>query len=223
VVTDCLFGGGVTITTSGSGATYRFSEFRGQVTHAGSGTLTIEYSDFGPTSGCQKYDNSLTGGNYAVRYSRFNEHVSEGPRVASSNIVIEENFIGPMCSSPGDHADGIQGYGGGTNVLIRHNTIDQRSAAEVTAPIFFADNSQSARVEDNLVAGGGYSLRLHDDFSTDRGPWTLLRNRIVNRAWSYGPMNNVGTSFTASTCADNRLVDIDSSYNITSTGSVANC
>jgi PKD domain len=223
VLTDCSFGGGTTITTTGSGATYRFSEFHGQVTHKGSGTLTVEYSDFGPTSGCQDYDNSFTGSNYTVRNSRFNQNVSEGPRDSGSNIVIEDNFIGPMCSKPGDHADGVQGYYGGTNVLIRHNTIDERTANDVTSPIFIADSSQSARVEDNLVAGGGYSLRLHDDFSPDHGPWTLIGNRIVDGAWSFGPMDNTGTSFTSQTCSDNRIVTIDGGYNVKSVGSVAGC
>ena len=102
--------------------------------------------------------------------------------------------------------------------MVRHNTIDIRPAQYVTSAIFFAAASQSAKVEDNLVMGGGYTIRLHDDFSPDRGPWTLLRNRIVDGAWSYGPMTNTGTSFTASTCSDNRLVTIDSSYKVTSVG-----
>ena len=58
--------------------------------------------------------------------------MSEGPRVAGSNILIEDNLIGSMCSNSGDHADGIQGYGGGTNIVIRHNTIDLRTAKDVT-------------------------------------------------------------------------------------------
>lgn len=223
VLTDCLFTGIVDITTTGSGATYRYSKFVGQIRHFGTGTLTVEYSTLGPDSGCNNDDNAFTGSNYTLRFSRVNSHVHEGPRVAGSNILIEENFIGPLCSNPGDHADGIQGFGGGTNVMIRHNTIDERTAADVTSPIFFADSSESAQVEDNLVAGGGYSLRLHDDFTPDHGPWTLLRNRIVDNAWSFGPMNNAGTSFTAATCSDNRLVDIDSSYNITRLGSVVDC
>ncbi len=213
----------MTITTTGSGATYRFSRFQEQVVHKGSGTLTVEYSDLGPSSGCQTYDDSFLGSDYTVRYSRFTSHVSEGPRVSGSNILIEENFIGPMCANPGDHADGIQGYAGGTNVLIRHNTIDIRPAQYVTSAIFIADSSQSARVEDNLAMGGGFTIRLHDDFTPDHGPWTLLRNRIVDGAWTGGPMVNTGTSFTASTCSDNRLVTIDSSYNITSVGALVRC
>ena len=128
-----------------------------------------------------------------------------------------------MCSNSGDHADGIQGYGGGTNIVIRHNTIDLRTAKDVTSPIFFADGSQSADVQNNLVAGGGFSLRLHDDFTPDHGPWVLKGNRIVNGAWSFGAMDNTGTTFTASTCSDNRLVSIDAGYNVTSVGAVVNC
>jgi hypothetical protein len=207
----------------GRRATYRASEFRGQVTHAGAGTLTAEHSTFGPVSGCSSYDNSFTGGNYTVRYSRFNSHVSEGPRDAGNNILVEENFIGPVCSSPGDHADGIQGYYGGTNVVIRHNTIDMRTAAYVTSPIFIADSSESADVRENLVMGGGYSIRLHDDFTPDHGPWVLIGNRIVDQSFSYGAMDDSGTLFTSVTCFDNRLVTIDGAYNIQTIGEDVRC
>lgn len=222
-LSNCLYSGNVTITTTGSGATIRYSRFTGQVTHAGSGTLIVEYSTHGPTSGCQTYDNSLAGSNYESRYSRFNTSVSEGPRVAGSNIYIHDNFVGPMCSNPGDHADGVQGFGGGTNIRVYHNTFDLRTASDVNAAIFFADASEEADVRDNLVMGGTYVIKLNDDFTPDHGPWILIGNRIVNGAWQFGPMANIGTSFTGSTCSDNRLVTIDSSYNITSLGSTVSC
>jgi hypothetical protein len=223
VVTDCLFTSGTTITTTGAGATYRYSDFRSPVFHNGTGTLTYEYSNFGLTSGCSTYDAILVGDNYTVRYSRFTSHIDEGPRDSGNNILIEENFIGPICSNPGDHADGIQGYFGGTNVVIRHNTIDMRGAADVTSAIFIADNSESADVRYNLVMAGGYSIRLHDDFTPDHGPWVLIGNRILDGAWGAGPMNNSGTTFTADTCSDNRLVNIDADYNITAVGAVTGC
>jgi hypothetical protein len=31
--------------------------------------------------------------------------------------------------------------------------------------------------------GGGYTIRLHDDFTPDHGPWMLIGNRIVNNSW----------------------------------------
>lgn len=223
VLEDCLFPGGSTITTTGAGATYRYSRFKGQLTKAGTGTLTVEYSTFGPDSGCQNYDNSFTGSNYTVRYSRFNDHVSEGPRDAGNNILIEENFIGPMCSNPGDHADGIQGFGGGTNVVIKHNTIDISTAADVNSAIFISDSSEMADVQANLVKGGTFSIKLNDDFTPDHGPWILIGNRIVNNSWLFGPMSNAGTSFNSSTCSDNRLVTIDAAYNVTALGSVVGC
>jgi hypothetical protein len=72
VLTDCLFTNGETITTTGAGATYRYSEFQAPVIHAGTGTLTYEYSNFGLTSGCSTYDAMVLGPDYTVRYSRFN-------------------------------------------------------------------------------------------------------------------------------------------------------
>jgi len=222
ILTDCLFTNGVTITTSGSGATYRFSEFRGMVTHTGSGTLTVEYSNFGPTSGCQTYDNSFTGGNYVIRFSRFNTHVSEGPRDADNNILIEENFIGPMCSNPGDHADGVQGFGGGTNVKILHNTFDMRTATDTTANVFMADNSLAADVENNLFMGAGYGLRLHNDTADASSLWIAIGNRFVSGSFGFGTFISSNITWTTN-CSDNRNVTIDASYNITSVGSIIGC
>lgn len=220
-VDDCLFTGEVTITTTGSGATYRYSEFRARVTHAGSGTLIIEYSTWAPTSCGGQGDSSITSANYEVRFSRFNPNVSEGPRIAGSNISIHDNFIGNMCANPGDHADGIQGFGGGTNVVIRHNTIDQRAASpNWTAPIFIADGSDAAHAEDNLLVGGTYSLRLHNDDNTAASNWRAVGNRIVEDEYEFGP---ISTSNWNGTCSDNRLVTIDGSYNITSLGATQSC
>jgi hypothetical protein len=223
VLTDCLFADGTTITTTGVGATYRYSDFRAPVFHDGTGTLTYENSNFGLTSGCSTYDAILRGENYTVRFSRFTSHIDEGPRDSGNNILIEENFIGPICSNPGDHADGIQGFHGGTNFVVRHNTIDMRGAEDVTSAIFIADFSESADVRYNLVMAGGYSIRLHDDFTPDHGPWVLIGNRILDGAWGQGPMNNSGTTFTTDTCSDNRLVNIDADYNITAVGAVTGC
>ena len=77
-------------------------------------------------------------------------------------------------------------------------------------------------MQNNLVAGGG-STSASTTISPDHGPWVLKGNRIVNGAWSFGAMDNTGTTFTASTCSDNRLVSIDAGYNVTSVGAVVNC
>lgn len=115
----------------------------------------------------------------------------------SGKVTIEDSFaqlaVPPgMCASADPHGDGIQGYGGPAAV-IRHNTIDQRGDDCPTAPIFIPDQDNAGGViEDNLLAGGGYALRLTGgSFSSVTG------NKIVNGSAEYGPVevecSKVGT------------------------------
>jgi hypothetical protein len=104
-------------------------------------------------------------------------------------IRIEDSFLQlavppGMCASDDPHGDGIQGYDGPA-VTIRHNTIDQRLDDCPTAPIFIPDNqgNSGGAVDDNLLAGGGYSLRLMGGaFSSVTG------NKIVQGTPGYGPV-----------------------------------
>jgi hypothetical protein len=188
--------------------------------NGGSWKFTVEDTTVGPTSGCT--DIEMMGyQNYTARRVHM-RNVGDAFRVSGSNILIEDSYVN-LCSKPGDHSDGIQGYGGGINVTVSHNTIDQRNAADVTSPIFFADNSRSAIVRNNLLAGGGYSLRLHDDNNPDVGPWVATGNRIVDGSWRAGPVSTVNTNCATTTWTDNRLVTIDSNYNVTSLGATVGC
>jgi hypothetical protein len=198
------------------------SRIYGAILNSNGESYTVTDSEIGPLSGCN--------GNVAMGYENYTAtrlHVhnfGDGPRVSGNNVTVQDSYIN-VCSNPGDHADGVQGYQGGTNVHLTHNTIDERNAVDVTAPVFFADNSQSAIVQNNLLAGGGYTLRLHDDFAPDHGPWQATGNRIVNAAWVYGPALTTNTDCNAATMtwSDNRLVTIDASYNVLTTGAQVNC
>jgi hypothetical protein len=198
------------------------SRIYGAILNTNGESYTVSDSEIGPLSGCNGNVAMVYENNTATRLHIHN--FSDGPRVSGNNVTVQDSFIN-VCSNPGDHADGIQGYIGGTNVLVSHNTIDERGATAVTAPVFFADNSQSARVKNNLLAGGGYSLRLHDDFTPDHGPWEATGNRIVNAAWLYGPALTTNTECSAATMSwsDNRLVTIDANYNVLTTGAQVNC
>jgi hypothetical protein len=220
VIDGCIYTGDVIVTANN--VTIRNSEIRGKVSRSNSGSFTIEDSTVGPTSGCSGADGQIQYSNYTARRVHV-RNVGDAFRVSGSNVLIVDSFVGPMCSRSGDHSDGIQGYGGGNNVIVRHNTIDQRDAQEVTSPIFFADNSRSAIIQDNLIMGGGYSLRIHDDFNPDVGPWTVTGNRIVNGSWTNGPVATENTNCGTTTWSDNRVVTIDGNYNILSLGGVVNC
>lgn len=208
------------VTINGSNVVIKNSEIRGRVNNSGGGSFTIQDSLVGPTSGCSNIE-AVGYSNYTATRVRM-RNVSDGFRVSGSNVLIQDSFV-LLCSNTGDHSDGVQGYGGGTNVTIRHNTIDQRPAKDVTSPIFMADSSESAIVQNNLLAGGGYTLRLHDDFTPDHGPWQATGNRIVSGSWNNGPVLTTNTSCATTTWSDNRLVTIDSNYNILSTGALVDC
>lgn len=177
----------------------------------GSYPYTIEDSTVGPASGCY--------GDFAVGAENFTarrvlvRNSSDGFRVSGDNILIEHSFA-KVCTDSSNHSDGIQGHNGGSNVVIRHNTIDQRGVENATSPIFIADGSQGAKVQDNLLMGGGYVVRLHD------GSFTFENNVVVDQAWGYGPVySNCG----AIAWRNNKLVRIDQNYRVTKALSALNC
>lgn len=168
-------------------------------------------------------------GRYTIRRSEL--YGSDGFRVSApqgggpNDVLIQDNFFRanrPDCDE-GFHIDGVQGYGGGQNVVVRHNTIDARGPCGVTGAIFFADNSQSATVVDNLLLSAGYTLGIHDDHTPDVGPWVITGNRIVSTG--YGPKSTTGTQCGAATMtwSDNRLATVNRSYDVTSVGAVVPC
>ncbi|KUL40016.1 hypothetical protein [Actinoplanes awajinensis] len=105
----------------------------------------------------------------------------------SGTVTIKDSFaqlaIPPgLCQTGDPHGDGIQSYGGPT-VNIVHNTIDQRLDDCPTAPIFIPDQGNAGgTVEDNLLAGGGYSMRL-----TGGSFPVVTGNKVVENTPGYGP------------------------------------
>ncbi|WP_277306244.1 DUF4082 domain-containing protein [Spongiactinospora sp. TRM90649] len=141
---------------------------------------------------------------------------SDGFRASGDDIAIRDSFV-KLCSNPGDHSDGIQSYKTGKGLIFDHNTVDQRAARDITAPIFLVDDQQEdVVVTDNLVMGGTYSIQVRNV----AGQAVVRGNRLVNKSWVYGP--------TESNCgkvqwSDNKLVTIDESYRVTSTVGPLNC
>jgi len=187
----------------------RNSEVRGRIINDLGGTryrFTIEDSTVGSTTGCSSWGNGAVGvADYTARRVRI-AGFPDGFRVAGSNIRIEDSFVTLCSANPDDHSDGIQAYGagGGSNIVIHHNTIDQRAVTNgaATSPIFIPNDGErqgnqdvTVTVTDNLLAGGGYSLRVfgHLPFSAP----AVTGNKIVDGTWAYGPLdvtcNQIGT------------------------------
>lgn len=192
----------------------RNSEIHGGVTGYRAGKdyrFTVTDTLIGAPSGC---DGGVGVG--SSRYTATRVHIrnfGDGFRDSGDDILIQDSFV-VLCSNPGDHSDGVQGYQGGRNVVVRHNTIDQRAAKDVTSPIFFADGSLGAVVQDNLLAGGGYTVRLHG-----KG-FTFTGNQVVKDSWIYGP---VSSDCPGVQWSNNRLVTIDADYRVTSAAGTLNC
>jgi hypothetical protein len=179
----------------------RNSEVRGRVINDFGGTryrFTIEDATVGPASGCSSWGNGAVGiSDYTARRVRI-AGFPDGFRVAGSNIRIEDSFVTLCSANPDDHSDGIQAYGaaGGSNIVIHHNTIDQRAVTNgaATSPIFVPNDGErqgnqnvTVTVTDNLLAGGGYSLRIFGNLPFSAP--AVTGNKVVDRTWAYGPLD----------------------------------
>lgn len=190
----------------------RKSQIDGNVVNHNDGdkSFTIEDSTVGKEGSCT-IDTAIDESNYTATRVKVVGHGDGFGDSGAGNILIQDSFV-KLCATTAEyHSDGIQGYLGGTNVVIRHNTIDQREAAlGATAPIFISDQSKDADVQDNLLAGGSETIRVYYFGGKD----VVKNNRVVDKSWIYGP---VSSSCSSIDWSGNTLVTIDSNYHITST------
>jgi len=176
--------------------------------------FTIRDSIVGPEDGC------LTApGIGSARYTAERVHVrghGDGFNASGDDIVIRDSYV-LLCSNPGDHSDGIQTYKTGKGLIFDHNTVDQRFAKDITAPIFITDEqAEDVIVSRNLVMGGTYSIQVRNV----KGTAIVRDNALVDKSWVYGP---VDSDCDTVVWEGNTLVTIDDAYRITSTVGPLEC
>lgn len=116
--------------------------------------------------------------------------VGSSDGVRFENMNISECYIRTEFTSDADHADGIQGYQASAGGSIVRSNIDSRAVGAPagvygTAAIFMADDSHGLTViRDNLLAGGGYTLRLHESMT-----YRVSGNIVVAGSWGFGPLS----------------------------------
>ena len=216
VIDGCRYTGNVTI--AADGVRIRNSRILGAIRTQGGATdfrFTVEDSEIGPEEGCGSFEALIGVRNYVARRNYLHSN-GDGFRLAGDDITIKHNFV-ETCDLPGDHSDGIQGFGTGAKNVVDHNTIDLRGSRNgPNAPIFIADYSRSATITDNLLISRGNrsaALRVHDDRDPDVGPWIVTGNRLV------GGVITTNTECRAATMrwSDNRQVQIDGDYEVIET------
>jgi hypothetical protein len=113
---------------------------------------------------------------------------------ANGNVLVEDSWIHGMIPTGDSHNDGIQ-VTSGSNITIRHNTIDN-ALSETSAIMLGADqgNISGITVENNLLNGGGYTLYAGANPPTGKtiSNIRLIGNHFGRTYWStcgyYGPM-----------------------------------
>ena len=169
-------------------------------------SFTISDSTVGPATGCDP-NPGLQDAGFTANRVHVRNHV-DGFSVSGDNVKITNSFVS-LCSRPGDHSDGIQTVGSGNGLVFHHNTVDQRKAADHTAPVFLVDPSTGVSVTDNLLMGGTYTLRLRAAAGT-----VAKNNAVVDGTWDYGPTD---VDCASTQWSGNTIVRINAKYKITST------
>jgi hypothetical protein len=111
---------------------------------------------------------------------------SDGVRLEA--MTLTEDWIRVLSTDPADHNDGIQAYMASEGGSILRCNIDGRPVAAPVgvygnAAIFLADSSAGeVEIRDNYLAGGGYTLRLHEAMT-----YRVTGNVIAD--WGYGPVS----------------------------------
>lgn len=115
--------------------------------------------------------------NYTAR--RLNVSGSADGFKANSNVVIEDCYIHDLRVTQNSHNDGIQSTGG-SNVTVRHNTIDTNTAG---VAIQFGSSDTGWLVTNNLVRANGWAFNGGNGTAN----CTFTNNRFARVPGWYGP------------------------------------
>ncbi len=150
-------------------------------------TLNISWSNLDSITQC---DEPLHGEGVFNVYRSSTTGCSDGPRMDGDSVI--ESYVRTHAWSTLDHNDGMQAYLASAGSTILRNNIDGRpdngaamGVAWGNSAIFMADDSQgTTKIRDNYLAGGGYTLRMHESQL-----YRVTGNIIVKDSWAFGPLS----------------------------------
>jgi len=128
---------------------------------------------------------AIAGNSWTALRVNIHSEQSDGVKLGS-NCWLQDSFIHDFTPSAGSHADGGQMQTGVHHLTVRHNTILMgTSKADNSALMFSPDLGPSAAgpvlVADNLLGGGGITLRIVDGNNGQfhQSGYTISGNRLV--------------------------------------------
>ncbi len=112
--------------------------------------------------------------------------------VQGENIAMSNSYVHALANPPGAHVDGFQ-CNSECSSTLRHNTI-LNSWGQTAAVALFADfgTPRNTTIEDNLLAGGGYSIY---GGSTSATGIRVVRNRLARTYFDKGGLFGPVTAF----------------------------
>ncbi|MGI5244877.1 hypothetical protein [Dactylosporangium sp. CA-139066] len=177
-------------------------------TNRGTGTV-VEDSEFVPSNPSATI-NGIDANNVSVY--RANIHGSVDGVQTGSNVLIQDSYIHDMhwfASDPNQgggptHNDGVQGFLGDSNVVLRHNNIDMSTTKDGNAA--FQDSAKNSRVEDNWLDGGGCTLNF-SHVNAPLGGIAIVNNRFGRHSGYVNCPILVSTQVTLSAISGNVWAD----------------
>lgn len=154
--------------------------------HSGATNLLIEDTEIS----CNAIVGSgaITSHDYTAR--RVNVHDCNDVLWAEDNVLIEDSYVHHVTHyypAEDNHTDGVQIPHNVSNITIRHNRIygnyESSSSFGNSAITAQGGGDNNILIQDNLLAGGGYTLACYDVNSpTVNGPSTNFR--VINNHFS---------------------------------------
>lgn len=106
--------------------------------------------------------------------------VEDGVYISDTGVLVEDNYIHDLAVASADpHYDGIQGDTGAGGATIRHNHVDIGITQNACVGVA---NVDGATIDDNLLKGGGYTLRAEIAGTTNL---TITDNRLGAHEFGY--------------------------------------
>ena len=109
--------------------------------------------------------------------------VENGITPTGNNTVIQDNYIHDLNTSAGSagHYDGIQAFGGYSNLTIRHNTIDGRDTSDIFITTLWGPISNVIVDDNKLIGTAGATLRVYSDPNGGAPGNVQITNNVIQK------------------------------------------